>query len=132
MQNSYNIKSLSVRGRREGEEALLKTAKNKKRFWLLWAVFALIGLLIAAAVTAFLLFTANVNGEIYIRGDLIDARQAILSVDAYEQTQTKYPDDLIRWSVPLSGGRYDSFSEQIAVTRGVQTGTSESGDQCVS
>ena len=110
------MRSPTQRGWSGGEEVLQKTAKNKKRFWLLWAAFALTGLLVAALVTAFVLFTADINGERYVRGNMIDARQASLRVDEYEQTQAKYPDDLIRWSVPLSGGRFDSFSEQIAVT----------------
>ncbi|MBR3292996.1 MAG: hypothetical protein IKI69_01035 [Oscillospiraceae bacterium] len=90
-------------------------AEKKRRFWLLWAIFAFVGLLIAAIVTAIMLFTARINGERFVRWDMIDARQTPMSVEEFERAQAKYPDDLIRWSVPLSGGRFDSFSEEIAV-----------------
>ena len=74
-------------------------------------VFAL-----AAALAVWQPGGVRVGSRRYRRADVIDAREQLLSVQEYEAASNKYPDRTIRWSVPLGGERFDSFSESIAIS----------------
>ena len=71
-------------------------------------------LLVCAAAAVFF-GTVRVGGRLYLRGRMIDARAADLSAEDYDAAAQKVPDTLIRWSVPIGGERFDSFSETLTL-----------------
>ena len=90
----------------------METRPVKRKRTALWIAAAA---LLVCAAAAVLLFTVRVGGRLYRRAELIDARDAALSVEDYEAAAKKHPDTLIRWSVPLGGERFDSFSESVTI-----------------
>ena len=87
-------------------------AKTKSRRWL-WAAAVV---LVLAAGAALLLSTVRIGGRFYRRAGLIDAREATLSAADYDAAAAALPDSEIRWSVPIGGERFDSFSETLTLS----------------
>ena len=85
--------------------------KGKK--WLL-ALLAL--LLVGAGVAAVVIHQrcVIVGGRLLKKETVVDARALELSCEQYDAAAAKYPEQTIRWSVPVGDERFDSFSEQIA------------------
>ncbi|MBR0041046.1 MAG: hypothetical protein IJP64_06675 [Oscillospiraceae bacterium] len=71
--------------------------------------------LLVCAAAAVLVFTVRIGGHFYRRAAVIDARDAVLTVEEYEAASQKYPDRSIRWSVPIGDERFDSFAETITL-----------------
>ena len=86
--------------------------KNKGMKKLLLAAAALL----VCAAAALALFTVRIGGRLYLRGDLIDARGAQLGAEEYEAAAAKRPGSVIRWSVPIGGECFDSFSEELTIS----------------
>ena len=84
--------------------------KHRRGLW-----FAAIALVLAAAA-ALLLFTVRIGGRFYRRAELIDARGAALSAADYDAAAESLPESLIRWRVPIGDSRFDSFSEELALS----------------
>ncbi|MBR0208489.1 MAG: hypothetical protein IJQ43_06300 [Oscillospiraceae bacterium] len=91
----------------------VKTEKTGRKGRLALALFAL-ALILCAAVL--LLFTVRVGGRLYFCTEIADARAAALSCEDYEAAAERAGEKLIRWSVPIGGDRFDSFSETIALS----------------
>lgn len=89
-----------------------ESKNGKNRRWLFCAAVALV----LAAAAALLLFTVRIGGRVYRRADLIDARDAELSAEAYEAAAAAHPESEIRWSVPVGEERFDSFSEEMELS----------------
>ena len=90
----------------------METTPVKKKGTALWIAAAA---LLVCAAAAVLLFTVRIGGHFYRRADVIDARDAVLSVEEYETAANKNPDMTIRWSVPVGGERFDSFAESVTI-----------------
>ena len=71
--------------------------------------------LLAVLSAAVMLFTVRVGGRIYLRTQFIDARADMLSREEYDAAIEKNPEEIIRWSVPVGGERFDSFSEELRI-----------------
>ncbi|MBR0208466.1 MAG: hypothetical protein IJQ43_06180 [Oscillospiraceae bacterium] len=85
--------------------------KRKKGILVLLALL-IVGAGVAAAVigTRFV----RVGGKLLKKEAVVDARTLDLTVGDYEAAAAKYPEQTIRWSVPIGQERFDSFSERIA------------------
>ena len=90
-----------------------QTGQKTKGKLIPWLVAAA---LLVCAAAAVLLMTVKVGGRLYRRAELIDVRGETLSVEDYEATAAKLPESVIRWSVPLGGERFDSFSEELTIS----------------
>ncbi len=87
-----------------------REGRKKRRLVLL--VTAVLLVCTAAAV---LFATVRVGGRRYRRADVIDAREAALSPADYDAAAGR-SGALIRWSVPVGGERFDSFSETLTLS----------------
>lgn len=87
--------------------------KRKRRTGLLLAL-ALV--LVLASAAAWLLLTVRIGPRRYRRAELIDVRAAELKCEEYDAAAASLPSSVIRWSVPIGGARYDSFSEEITLS----------------
>ena len=87
--------------------------KRKRRTGLL---LALALMLVLASAAAWLLLTVRIGPRRYRRAELIDVRAAELKCEEYDAAAASLPSSVIRWSVPIGGARYDSFSEEITLS----------------
>ena len=76
---------------------------------------ALLALALILCAAAFHFFTVRVGGRLYLCTDVADARGAALSCEDYEAAAARAGKKQIRWSVPIGGERFDSFSETITL-----------------
>jgi len=90
---------------------MAKTGKKKAI-----AAAAAVLVLLAAALAAWLSLSVRVGDRRYRRADVIDARAAALSCAEYDAAAQENPSARIRWSVPLGGERFDSFSEELVLS----------------
>ena len=79
------------------------------------AAGALLGLAVVLAAAAFLIFSVRTGGHVHLGLDVYDARADELSCEDYAAAAERYPNKLIRWSVPVGGERFDSFSKTITL-----------------
>ena len=87
--------------------------KRTRRTGLLLALALVLAL---AAAAAWLLLTVRIGPRRYRRAELIDVRTAELKCEEYDAAAASLPSSVIRWSVPIGGARYDSFSEEITLS----------------
>ena len=90
----------------------VKKDKLGRKGRLALALFSLALILCAAA---FHFFTVRVGGRLYLCTEVADARGAALSCEDYEAAAARAGKKQIRWSVPIGGERFDSFSETITL-----------------
>lgn len=79
-------------------------------------LFGVAVVLILAAAATLLLLTVRIGGHFYRRSGQIDAREAALSAEEYDEACSALPDSEIRWSVPIGNERFDSFSEELSLS----------------
>ncbi len=100
-----------------GAEAPGATAAgNRKKGTRLWTVCLLLGLALALLVSAALLFTVRVGGRFYLCADTLDLRERELSCADLDAAVGRIGPETIRWSVPIGGERFDSFSETLTLS----------------
>ena len=87
--------------------------KRTRRTRLLLALALVLAL---ASAAAWLLLTVRIGPRRYRRAELIDVRAAELKCEEYDAAAASLPSSVIRWSVPIGGARYDSFSEEITLS----------------
>lgn len=87
--------------------------KRTRRTGLLLALALVLAL---ASAAAWLLLTVRIGPRRYRRAELIDVRAAELKSEEYDAAAASLPSSVIRWSVPIGGARYDSFSEEITLS----------------
>ena len=87
--------------------------KRTRRTGLLLALALVLAL---ASAAAWLLLTVRIGPRRYRRAELIDVRAAELKCEEYDAAAASLPSSVIRWSVPIGGARYDSFSEEITLS----------------
>ena len=85
----------------------------KAKGWIL-ALLALLLVGAGAAAAVIQQRYIRVGGELLKKESVVDARALELSCGDYDAAAAKYPEQTIRWSVPLGDERFDSFSRQIA------------------
>ena len=85
-------------------------AKGKQK-----ALLAAVLLILAAALLARQLLTVRIGDRRYARADVIDARGELLSCEQYDAAAANSA-SAIRWSVPIGGDRFDSFSEELVLS----------------
>ena len=93
------------------DETAKKANTDKKRLAL-----ALLAAALALLAFCAFRFTLRVGGRLYLCADVADARGAALSCADYDAAHARRPRAAIRWSVPIGGERFDSFSETIVLS----------------
>lgn len=94
-----------------------KEARGGRRSPLRWGLPLIVVLImiisgLAAANRSYMIL----GGEFISRDPgVTDLRTYRLSLGEYENIKAQYPERIYRWSIPLSGGRFDSDSESITV-----------------
>ena len=88
------------------------TEKGKSKRWI---ICVLLGFALVLLVSCVFLFTLRVGNRRYLCAGGVDARAQELSVEDYAAAAARRPDVSIRWSVPLGGERFDSFSETLTI-----------------
>ena len=89
----------------------IAAAKGKQKALLAAAVLLVLA---AAALLARQLLTVRIGDRRYPRADVIDARGELLSCEQYDAAANST--SVIRWSVPIGGDRFDSFSEELVLS----------------
>ena len=87
----------------------IAAAKGKQKALLAAAVLLVLA---AAALLARQLLTVRIGDRRYPRAEIIDTRAALLSCEQSAANSTS----VIRWSVPIGGDRFDSFSEELVLS----------------
>lgn len=77
---------------------------------------AAVALLLVGAAAVVLLFTVRIGNRRYFRTQVIDARASVLTAAEYDAAAAALPGRVIRWSVPIGGERFDSFSDRICLS----------------
>ena len=65
---------------------------------------------------AYKLFTVRAGGRLYFCAGEADIRSAEISCEEFDRLSAKRADLPIRWSVPVGGERFDSFSEELTLS----------------
>ena len=86
-------------------------------------VLVIIAIVLALGIAGALGFVWYRDNHVFIEGDAyplnstqIDLTGEEISIDYYEQLQSKLPDCNIRWLVPFHGGKYPSDTESLTIS----------------
>ena len=79
------------------------------------AVCLLLALALVLLFVGALLFTVRIGGRFYLTADTIDLRDRELRCEDYDAAVARRGELAIRWSVPIGGEKFDSFSEAICL-----------------
>lgn len=89
--------------------------------WTKWIVFTVILVLILSVVAGLFVFFDRfvvVEGHLYKRNETtLDLRGREVTTTAYDKLKEKLPGCTILWDVPFQGTVYQSFTEELTVTR---------------